>query len=170
MTCDEHKEQISLLLDSELENGSQRTLFKHLSECAGCQQFLDSVILLREMRKKESITFPSEIDDALFARLNIISPVRNRVAAREQSRSWFRRRLLIPVPAAIALTILVIAIGLLLGMQTVQPQGASTLFTTGAFVNGKQQPAVIFIYGIPEVHVIDSTPAKVKDIKNQTIF
>lgn len=47
MSCDTYQEMVSVYIDYELDDESARTLFGHLSACAGCRQFLQKSLHFR---------------------------------------------------------------------------------------------------------------------------
>jgi anti-sigma factor RsiW len=63
MTHNDYQEQISQLIDAELDNTEQQTLFAHLSECAECREFFNSMLALRSsLNAHSTIAAPAELD------------------------------------------------------------------------------------------------------------
>lgn len=62
MTHDEYQEQISQLIDGELEGKQQPALFTHLSACRECQGFLNSTIYLRSTIATCTMPVPQSLD------------------------------------------------------------------------------------------------------------
>lgn len=56
MKCEEYEEQISELMDRELDSRRSRELFAHLGGCEACRGFFDSVQQLRESLLDSALT------------------------------------------------------------------------------------------------------------------
>ena len=63
MKCEEYEEQISELLDQELDDGRSRNLFAHLSGCEACRGFFDSVQKLRETLRDSALTSHQGVEE-----------------------------------------------------------------------------------------------------------
>ena len=159
MNCKYYREQVSLFVDNELDQGSQVQLFDHLANCSECHLFLDSVMKFKSMKHQEEIAFPSEVDTNLF------EEIKNRKYVYTLGRHgievkvpFWQRRVALSLPT---LTAMIAAIIL----------GLSTLFvnvlTLGNPLKTQQTQNVqevrkverqdVMVYGVPGVTVYGQT-------------
>lgn len=100
MTCDEHKERISIWFDGHLDEKAYERTFDHLRECVTCRTFMarlpHQAMLLRSLR-------PSERQSGTI----IAEPYHSRLPAHSPDR---RFNAPLAAAAAILLTLLTIAI------------------------------------------------------------
>jgi hypothetical protein len=90
--CISYQQLISAGLDETLSADQLHQLNEHLAECADCRAFRDSAISLREAISALPIQEPSKP-----LRLN------------RSSRSWWRHRMAVPLPAVAAGLLLLLA-------------------------------------------------------------
>lgn len=70
MTHNEYQEQISQLIDGELEWKQQPALFTHLSACNECRLFLNSAITLRSKIAASTMPVPQSLDQKMLTSLS----------------------------------------------------------------------------------------------------
>jgi anti-sigma factor RsiW len=99
MTCDDRQLSISMYLDDALEAASQEEMFSHLATCAGCREFLRRSL---DLRAGFAAMAAPEIPASLDRRVKRLFPVRGRAVkgAGERIRSYWSRRLSVPLPSA----------------------------------------------------------------------
>ncbi len=71
MSHESYQEQISQLIDGELEAGLQPPLFAHLSACNECRLFLNSTIALRSKLTATTIQVPQSLDQKMLSSLSV---------------------------------------------------------------------------------------------------
>lgn len=112
MTCDENQEEISQLIDSELDAAKRPRLYSHLAACEACREFLDGTLRLRT----ELVRCPiEEIPSSLNAR---VAATQTAGLPRDQDRQGValkgtRTRTAIPTPA-VALFLVIFLLGAIL--------------------------------------------------------
>jgi anti-sigma factor RsiW len=139
------KEDVNLFVDGELPASRQVQLFKHLAACQECQSFIDMSLRVRELRGKEAVTFPPEIDEAVFARIAAQSMITHRARriAREQVPFW-HRNYAFPLPLAGVAAVIIILVGFVLGVFMPRASAPAVV----------QPPSVIVIYPMPPVDIV----------------
>ncbi len=65
MSCEETQEQVSLLIDAELEEPHQVALFRHLEGCCECRLFFDSMLRFSKAAKRDLEEIRLVADDIL---------------------------------------------------------------------------------------------------------
>jgi anti-sigma factor RsiW len=108
MTCDMYEEQVSALIDNELNEEEAESLFRHLSTCLSCRRSLRTVLDLRsDLKEQEPPLAPAELDEKVLQRA---ASEKRYVGDRKPMamRVW-KRRISIPMPVAAAITIVLIA-------------------------------------------------------------
>lgn len=83
--CEQWEEQLSALLDGELDEAERRALEEHLSGCAACREYLADLTAIREAM--EVVPAPGGLAESVMAR---VIPR----AGRRRPASWRRRGLL----------------------------------------------------------------------------
>lgn len=128
MTHHEYQEQISQLIDGELEGSSQPALFSHLGTCAECRGFFQKSLQLRYLLSAERAeTIPVGLNERMH---QAPSQTKHRM-------QFWRQRLAIPIP--IAATIL---LALALGGIVVTNK-----------LTAKPQPEVVYVPTLPTIEV-----------------
>jgi len=123
MTCESIQEQISMLLDHELPLPETQAVFAHLAACSSCAGFYSQAATISmRMRKQELPATPGSLDDrmhrALAARRE--PPRRVRGYLPDRMRAFVQRRLVVPVPVAVAVFIASLGLSLIL-LRSVSP-------------------------------------------------
>lgn len=107
MTCDMYEEQVSALIDNELNEEDAELLFRHLSACPSCRRSLRTVLDLRsDLKEQEPPLASTELDEKVLRRT---AGEKRYVGNRKPMamRVW-KRRISIPMPVAAAITIVLI--------------------------------------------------------------
>ncbi len=111
-TCMEFDELINRHIDNDLDDGETATLFVHLGSCHRCRMYLGSLLALREDLRTIPQPEPSALlDERIFEEPAPVRPSRPRLRA--QLDTLFRKTITIPVPAAAALLLTLLATGYL---------------------------------------------------------
>ncbi len=161
MSCEEHRQRLSLMMDGEGEGTEQAGLFAHLEGCAGCRQFLDSLIQFRKAARRDRQEILREAAEVIPERAPLPATVGRAAGGSRAARprgwgGWLRPSL--PAPAALALAVLLlaagIAIGVGLGARRNPARLAPNVETT---TSPSTAPTVIYVCSMPEVKV--SAPA-----------
>ncbi len=139
MSCHEQQQNASGFIDGELDPARQAILFAHLAGCTECQSFMETSMRIRD--RHEDIEYPADLDETVLGRL---------MRAREiRVAGFWRRRVVLPVPAlaAAAIILIFLMVGLFnRGREQSKPAGFA------------QPTAVIMIYGIPPVEILGKIP------------
>ena len=69
--CGQYREMINMFVDTELEQDSQHQLFKHLSACNECQNFLEVLMKFKVVRQHDTVEYPAELDSMIFEELKV---------------------------------------------------------------------------------------------------
>jgi anti-sigma factor RsiW len=102
-----YEEQVSALIDNELNEEEAELLFRHLSACPSCRRSLRTVLDLRsDLKEQEPPLAPAELDEKVLRRAVV---EKRYVGDRKPMaiRMW-KRRISIPMPVAAAITIILI--------------------------------------------------------------
>lgn len=123
MQCESIQEQISMLLDHELSVAEAQQIFSHLGTCAECAGFYSaSARISKRLRRLEQSEYPSVLD----ARIRKAAGAQRTETARSprylpnRLSAIVRRRIVLPIPAAVAVFIVSLGLGLLL-VRSVAP-------------------------------------------------
>jgi anti-sigma factor RsiW len=111
MNCAAYHEDVSRYIDRELDEGRIALLFVHLGGCAGCRDFLSSIMELRSaLHRLPAPSAPATLD----RRIHAIRPGRQRLTPLliDLVHGWWNRRLLIPVPALAGTALLLLSAAL----------------------------------------------------------
>ncbi len=110
--CMEFDELINRHIDNDLDDGKTATLFVHLGSCHRCRSYLRSLLALREDLHSFPHPEPSpSLDERMLEETAPARPSRPRVRSRLDG--LFRKTITIPVPAAAALLLTLLATGYL---------------------------------------------------------
>jgi anti-sigma factor RsiW len=117
MHCDSIQEQISRLIDNDLAIDETQAVFSHLAACTPCAVFYaQSVSIGKRMRHSADAGFPHELDARLHQTISSRSaapPKRSRFMP-DRIGTFVRTRIVLPVPAAIAVFLVSIGITIFL--------------------------------------------------------
>ncbi len=160
MICPQKEELLNQFIDGELDLSNQVDLFKHLAECSECRAFVDAAVRMREIRRKEQIPFPPDIDERVFSHLP-----QTRVMVRSQrgpatvSPGFWRRRFAVPLPLAAAFLAITIFFGVMIGRLLVLNSGEKG--SAEEKLSATARPAtVIMIYSVPPVEIVGNASVK----------
>jgi hypothetical protein len=160
MSCEDHRQRLSLMMDAEIEGMEQAGLFAHLEGCPGCRQFLDSLIRFRNAARRDREEILLQADELLPAHAPLPATARRALAPaggpsgrwRERIAGWLRPGL--PAPAAILLAVALLAVGIAIGTglgarreATRIPPDAETAKRPGT------PPQVVYVCSMPQVEV-----------------
>jgi predicted anti-sigma-YlaC factor YlaD len=132
MNCNWYQEQISMLIDRELDDEHATDVFHHLGRCADCRAFLQGTQRIQvHMAHIPLPPVPLSLD-ARVRTIPLKQGWRAALLSFQTGVSWWKRRLAIPVPAFGALMLMLLAslavmIGLL-GKPQVQAEPAPTTY------------------------------------------
>ncbi len=171
MCCSDKQERITSFIDGELSTRDQIELFKHLAICPDCQSFIDVIMRMRDIQKREQINYPVEIDETLLSRLGSLRRTLNSESPRTTPvrSTLLKHRVSLPVPLAIGAAAAAIIIGFLLNGIFYREAGPSTVPVN--FPQQYAQPtAVIFYYGMPPVEVTSTAMIQTKSDNKQRIY
>lgn len=108
MTCDMYEEQVSALIDNELNEEGAELLFRHLSVCPSCRRSLRTVLDLRsDLKEQEPPVAPAELDERVLRRA--AGEKRYAGDRKPMALMVWKRRISMPLPLAAAITIILIA-------------------------------------------------------------
>ncbi len=152
MSCEAKQEQLSLLIDAELQEPDQVGLFRHLEGCSDCRLFFRSMIRLRNAAKRDQEEIALTADEIL--------PPWDPAAVQRSSRGRSRWIEIVsggwrmPKPVAIGVAIVLIAGGIVLGSRIASTGGS------GAAGDRIAKPAVVVVCSLPEVEVVQRDPGR----------
>ena len=113
MIHEEHRMQISLYVDGELDSSAEQEVFEHLGECEECRGFLRRSIKLRADMTRE----PLYLQERPRSHVDSHGPF-----PRQYTKSILRRNVSLPVPIAAAIMIVLIAGSITLSSLRSKPQ------------------------------------------------
>ncbi len=162
MHCDEKQEQVSRLIDAELEESEQVSLFRHMEGCPDCRLFLDSMIRFRMAAKRDKELLFLAAEETLPPEL----PLPAHHSKWVPHAGWLRvlgAGRSMPAPLAIGLAVVLLVIGIYVGGKIATGhEGRGSRWQQGA---GDEEPGVrqkvIVLCGLPEVEVLGSRPSTV---------
>jgi hypothetical protein len=167
MCCSDKQEQITSFLDGDLSTRDQIELFKHLTSCTDCQSFIDVMLRMRDVQKREQISYPIEIDEIILSQIGRLRYTPNTQAPHIKpiKQSVLPKRITLPLPLAIAAAAAAIIVGFLMNYMFFRSPGNSVV-PVNYPAQYAQPTAVIFYYGMPPLEVTSSAliPAR-NDIK-----
>jgi hypothetical protein len=177
VSCEAKQEQVSLLIDAELEEPDQVVLFRHLEGCSDCRLFFDSMLRFRKATKRDQEEINLAADEILPQRSPLPTnehtsghgarhlnknpsggkarDVNKRPSGDGTSR-WLRVLAggwRVPVPVAVGLAMALLVTGVLVGARISTTSG-------GMGPEGRAErmvkPTVVVICSLPEVLVLGS--------------
>ena len=151
MSCETAQQQVSLLIDAELEEAAQVSLFRHLEGCSECRCFFDSMVRFRKATRTDREEIFLEADELLSQHGPL--PVRQG-SSEPGERRWLRALTAgwrIPVPMGVVLAVVLLFTGALVGVRLASVSAGSPWLRTGG---GRARPAVVVVCGLPEVEVV----------------
>jgi hypothetical protein len=158
--CDEKQEQVSRLIDAELEESEQVTLFRHMENCPDCRLFLDSMIRFRIAAKRDKEFLFRAADESLPSEMKLPADRPRGVSGAGWLRVLGAGRS-IPAPLAIGLAIVLLIFGIYVGGRIAMGPGnrGAALEREVGDGDGGVRPRVIVLCGLPEVEVLGRRPA-----------
>lgn len=163
MSCENMQENVSRLMDGELEEPGQERLFEHMRACAPCRLFLASTLRFRKASAADREGLLREADERLPAASEILRaaeassrPMQRVRVRRPAGRAGLRfERRSMSAPAALAFAAVLLALGLFLGLRL---GGASrAVQADGAGITGAGSASgTIIVCGLPGIEVVGS--------------
>jgi hypothetical protein len=174
VSCEAKQEQVSLLIDAELEEPAQVILFKHLEGCSDCRLFFDSMLRFRKATKRDQEEINLAADEVLprrspfpmnehmsghGARHLSKSPSGgeprglNKSPSGDGTRRWLMviaRGWRVPAPVAVGLAMALLVAGALVGARVSAFSGGDG---RGGRAERMAKPTVVVICILPEVQV-----------------
>lgn len=147
MECIEGEFQVNLFVDGRLDSLDQVGFFKHLQECPECRSFLDSMMQLKQITRREQIAFPSNLDDVMIAELSSRKKVASRTVEHKPiAPPLWRRRIAFSAPATILLCIVMVMLGAFIAGILGEGFGSEkALWKRSAAPIGVDRPATVLI-------------------------
>lgn len=147
MTHEQIEQQISQLLDAEVEEELSPQFFHHLSDCGSCRMFLQSTIEVRAtIRKGSPVYAPSSLDDRM--RQALASVPTQGVDRAPRALSFMRKfkarsspTVTLSRPLAIVFMLVTLSVGLALGSFVVRTD------------TPRSKPKEVYIMSLPAVEV-----------------
>jgi predicted anti-sigma-YlaC factor YlaD len=122
MNCVDYQRTISRLVDLEVKAAASADLFEHLGKCAECRGFLDTLTKLNmELDKSQLLTELTETPDNAWSQTK---PVVKSIPTTYVS-AFVRYRISVPAPIALAVTVALLAIVLLVNVPLERKQIAA---------------------------------------------
>ena len=109
MNWESYQEQISALIDRELDDERSAAVFAHLGECASCRAFLHDIQRIHLNLSGEPLPTVSHALDARVRTIPLRHGWRELLHSIRTGGEWWKRRLAIPVPAFGALVLMLLA-------------------------------------------------------------
>jgi hypothetical protein len=177
VSCEARQEQVSLLIDAELEERDQVILFRHLEGCSDCRLFFDSMLRFRKATKRDQEEINLAADEILPRRSPLPSNepasghgarhlearpsgAKSRDLNKRPSGDGTKRRLRViaggwrvPAPVAIGLAMALLVAGVLVGTRISILSGGDG---PGGRAERMAKPTVVVICSLPEVQVLGS--------------
>jgi anti-sigma factor RsiW len=156
--CEEQQQQLSLLVDGELDGAAQVALFSHLGACPECQGFFNSLLRFRKAARRDHQALLAEAEAGLPRQLPSEAGAAGGAPPRTPWNRWgFPAR--VPALAAAALAVLLLAAGVAIGLRL--PAGRGTVRPPNP---GSSPPAggshFVLVYAMPDVVVTAPSPSK----------
>jgi predicted anti-sigma-YlaC factor YlaD len=148
VNCEGRQEQVSLLIDAELEEADQVGVFKHLEGCSDCRLFFRSMIRLRRAAKRDR--------EEISLAANEILPERSPLPLGRGNGRWERWLAggwRMPAPVAVGLAVILLITGALVGTRMV---GISGNAGRQGLAERPAKPIVVVVCSLPEVQVLGS--------------
>ncbi len=155
--CKRYREMVSLFIDTELEQGHEHILFKHLAGCEECQSYLDVMMKFKVVRQRDQVEYPSELDSSIFEELKIRKNVYSigKIDPQPIHLPLWKRRIALSMPL-VAAFIFVVLLGLGLIIYNIEGptgpirQSIVTMFQGHPRIEVRDQ----FIYPMPMQTVV----------------
>jgi len=151
MSCEETRQQLSLIMDAEGEGMEQAGLFAHLEGCPGCRQFLDSLIRFRKTAQRDREEILREAEERLPSAAPLPGAIGRGAAARARRAAFVRP--LVPAPG-FALGVLLLVAGIAIGAGLASHrQVAKVAPQVETGTSTPNEPQVVYVCSMPEVKV-----------------
>jgi predicted anti-sigma-YlaC factor YlaD len=149
VNCEANQEQVSLLIDAELAEADQVTVFRHLEGCPDCRLFFQSMIRLRKAAKRDLEEISLAANEILPQRL-APAPLGGETKRRA---NWLAGGWRMPAPAAVGLAVVLLVTGALVGSRLVGISGSAG---RQGLAGRTVRPTVVVVCSLPEVQVLGS--------------
>ena len=158
MNCENAKEIINDIMDSNNIEKCDSDLFKHLADCSDCTHFFNMMVDLRKEIKNETITFPAVLDEIVFDKIRQIQISKKH---KFSLKFLWKKDLSIPFPIGIAFSMLLIILCIITFSN--YNKSNETVLKNASFTSyDSASEKVIIIYGMPEILIKD------KPVQNNT--
>jgi len=115
MMCEQYEEQLSSLIDNELEDEKSESLFRHMSSCPECRQSLRVALQMRvDLKEGTPPLAPRELDRKIL--ISVPQAQRYLLDRKPLPSSMWRRRVSLPYPIAAAVSVFLIAASITLSL------------------------------------------------------
>jgi anti-sigma factor RsiW len=134
MTCEAYQELASQFIDGELLDERSGALFSHLSSCTACRQFMHSTLQIHYAVLQSPVLSVPPTLEARVKRMRIVRGP-GRVPFRTFVEEFWKRRLLVPVPAFVSAgVVMLLVIALSIASLTRVPAEVRDAMTRSAFL------------------------------------
>jgi hypothetical protein len=157
MYCDDRIDHLNELLDGSLAGPERMALFRHLAGCGECSDYLAVMLKFKSAAVRDDVPIPASIDDEVLR--NIPGPAHGRrfaVSDIPSMEGWFRHRFSAPFPVLAAGIAACIVAGIIIAQFWIPGPPAVQPARTAIEPFGNPS-AVIVLYGIPPVDVVERT-------------
>lgn len=151
MNCEANQEQVSLLIDAELEAADQVGVFKHLEGCSDCRLFFQSMIRLRKAAKRDLDEISLAANEILPQHAPRLPNSRRRRSGTGRWARWLAGGWRMPAPVAVGLAAILLVTGALVGVRLV---GISGNAGRQGLAARTAEPIVVVVCSLPEVQVL----------------
>lgn len=143
MKCIEIQTQLDLLLDGELTNEFEESVFGHLAACKECRTYVSILTQARVAMRKEVSEVPHGLDERVLRLLN----------GRSTSivRPLWRSRIPVPIPLLAAALLCLVALTVFVLIDRTEEGKQQTM--TGNLVRAER---IEYLYVLPAVEVVGS--------------
>jgi hypothetical protein len=154
MTCDDRQLQLGLMMDAESGDPEPAGLFAHLEGCAGCRQFLDSLIRFRGAARRDREELLRQADESLPERFPLPAGPESRSAPDPRRSTWWRPAL--PAAAALGVAALLFVAGVTTGLGLAIALGRAPQRApgTGAANPARGVTTYVYVCSMPQIDVI----------------
>jgi len=141
-TCDEFMEQISAIVDLELSDDETSTALTHMGTCEPCRAFFNHTLKMRHAIAEEADV---EVPVSLVDRIQAVRQRKGIIVKFPITtiREFLKRRIVIPAPALVLATIVLIAGGFLFSSLR-QSKEAVAIAPPGE---------IVYVMTLPEIEV-----------------
>jgi|WetSurMetagenome_2_1015567.scaffolds.fasta_scaffold189458_2 anti-sigma factor RsiW len=142
MNCEWYEEQISALIDHEVDDAQSAEIFSHLGTCPSCRSFLASTQRLRTILANHADTVPATLDARIrsISRMKVFGGVASILHRR---MAWWKHQVAIPAPA----------FALLLLMLLMSAASVFGLLRKSSLHSEAQTPSVVYIMSLSPIEV-----------------